>query len=399
MDTLFKKASWNLGIVEYPDELDQFAKEKYTGRLDPANIENIRNLQESENIFGEYCDLVIEAAKQLQGESSAYLWAKVVSEYIYVSSCGEARKVKIPEADGSLLRDMLPLLVMIPSMLEMRKIMEDRRFDDDRILENMKIFQNCLAATKRKTGRLAHDRHYFKWTMLFLKGLIFSMNGFKFEVKKLPESAVYLQNIVSKKIVPVMKIGAFHSSGAVLGSAGYEDAYGSFLAEFEERQDAFVGHPVENGAVLRETQAFFKDEWKVLAAPGDYALGMHIPKGTDISKDAFDRAVEQAQGFMSEHYKEYAPVCLICHSWLLDPTLSDILGKESRIVRFGERFTRIPVKSAGKEVFSFVFPPQIKSLDELPENTRLEKGLKSLYLGGGFIHGYEGIAPLKDEKF
>ena len=71
--------------------------------------------------------------------------------------------------------------------------------------------------------------------------------------------------------------------------------------------------------------------------------------------------------------------------------LADILGPESKIVQYGNRFVRYPVMSAGREVFSFVFPPNITDLNELPENTRLERGLKKLYLSGGYIHAFYGV--------
>jgi len=120
-------------------------------------------------------------------------------------------------------------------------------------------------------------------------------------------------------------------------------------------------------------------------------LSMHIPRKTDISGEAFDRAVAMAVEFASRYYAEYHPVCLYCSSWLLDPTLAEVVGNEAKITKFGEKFIRYPNKSAGKEVFSFVFPPRIQNLNDLPENTRLERGLKKRYLEGGFVHGFAGI--------
>ena len=393
---LFKKASLDLGIAENPSNLEIFVREKYQGKFDPSSLENISYLQDSENIFGEYYELVRTAATELKNDSSALLWAKVVSEYIFHASCEKARALPIPELDGTLMRDMIALLIMIPSMLEIRKLLESRGFDNKRIDEHMKTFQNCLAATERKIGRPAHDSHYFKWTILYLKGMIFFAGGFKFEIKKLPKSAIYLQNIKDKQIIPVMMQGVFHRTGAVLGSAGLEDEKDSFTAQFFEDESTFTGYPVENGSVLRQMRVFPKNEWEIFAAPGDCVLGTHIPKGADISSQGFDAAIKEALRLVREYYKEYSVRCLFCHSWLLDNSLADIIGNESKIVKFGDRFMRIPVKSKGKEVFNFVFTSQVSSLEELPENTRLERGLKSLYLGGGYVHGYEGVAKFVD---
>ena len=390
----FKKASAELGITDYPEELDIFAKSKYSQKFDPADTSTVLMLQKEENFFGNYCDLVLDAANQLTKHPDAHLWAKIVSEYIYGASCEKARNVKIPDPDGSLLFDMLPLLILIPSMVEMRRIMAERGFDEDIISENMGIFHRCIGATAQKIGRPALDRHYFKWTILFLKGMIFPMDGFKFEIKKLSKSAIYLENIQSGELVPLINNKTVHASGAILGSAGFEDESGSFLAQIEENDRYFSGYTAQNGKVIPEICKFSKDEWRIFASPGDCAISIHIPKGTDISDEAVSKAVANAKNFVRKHYPELSPVCIVCHSWLLDPTLANILGQESKIVKFGCRFTRIPVKSAGREVFSFVFPPQIQNLEDLPENTRLERGLKALYLQGGFVHAYEGIFKL-----
>ena len=68
-----------------------------------------------------------------------------------------------------------------------------------------------------------------------------------------------------------------------------------------------------------------------------------------------------------------------------------MLGADSKIAAYGARFARYPLMSAGREVFSFVFPPNVTDLGALPENTRLERGLKKLYLNGGYIHAFAGI--------
>ena len=48
----FKKASAALGITDYPEELDIFAKSKYSQKFDPADTSTVLMLQKEENFFG-----------------------------------------------------------------------------------------------------------------------------------------------------------------------------------------------------------------------------------------------------------------------------------------------------------------------------------------------------------
>ena len=46
---------------------------------------------------------------------------------------------------------------------------------------------------------------------------------------------------------------------------------------------------------------------------------------------------------MKKHYPELSPKCIVCCSWLLSPTLAEILGKDTNITKFMKRFTKHPV--------------------------------------------------------
>ena len=76
----------------------------------------------------------------------------------------------------------------------------------------------------------------------------------------------------------------------------------------------------------------------------------------------------------------------------MDPQLIDLLGPDKNISRFCNRFKKITTKSSGKDVFSYVFwkPDMNFVLEELPENTSLERAVKKHYLEGKAIYGTTG---------
>ena len=73
----------------------------------------------------------------------------------------------------------------------------------------------------------------------------------------------------------------------------------------------------------------------------------------------------------------------------MDPQLEEFVGKDANIVRFGKRFRKICVKSAGQAVFYFVYlvpSGTVPEVDSLPENTRLERAMKAHYQSGKVVY-------------
>ena len=162
----------------------------------------------------------------------------------------------------------------------------------------------------------------------------------------------------------------------------------------EETAEAFIGHPAIQFRISEEKKIFPKSEWELVLAPEDHVINVHIPRKTDLSPESVRKAYKEAREIVARCYPDYKPKLFNCSSWLMDPTLTELLGTESRISRFAAPYLRFPNKSAGKEVFSFVFrPDDAKDLTKLPERTSLERKLKEMYLQGKFIYAYTGFLP------
>jgi len=241
------------------------------------------------------------------------------------------------------------------------------------------------------TGRPGVDKLYYGWLLHYAKAMIFNHGGFNFELRTLPATVMYLKNKTTGQIVPLLRKGSFHKSGRALGALSCEDPEGAWEGEFRETEDAWWGLYSVNSLVAQAPASFPKTEWDCVLAPGDNVLSIHIPRKTDLSDAAVERACEEGLAIARRCYPELYPKCIYCSSWLLDPALAELVGTDSKIAKFGSRFVRIPDKSAGREVFTFVFRTKNFDPSALPENTRLERGLKKLYLSGGAIHSFSGV--------
>lgn len=115
----------------------------------------------------------------------------------------------------------------------------------------------------------------------------------------------------------------------------------------------------------------------------DGKVCLHIPTGAHLDPIAIDRSLEEARVFLSRFFPAWQDVPMVCHSWLLSPTLSLLLPKDSNIIRFQNRFQITETDPEDRSFLMWVFKNDQIPYPQLPENTRLQQLLKQHLLQGG----------------
>ena len=131
--------------------------------------------------------------------------------------------------------------------------------------------------------------------------------------------------------------------------------------------------------------------------PGEYTIETHIPQGPGLTVENCYESFHRAVDFFARYFPEYDPKCIVCHSWLLCPKLSEILDQDSKIVRFMQMWIQNPWPAdesnhAMKMVFGYDFTRD--QLPDAPENTSLQRNLKRYLLSGGQIDKSAGYILL-----
>lgn len=388
-----------LGVETYPACFEQIYAQ-ISGNGEPAcNLKAIEKAQREFQAFGEYYDAVMEAAKQINEDPACSAWVKVSSEFMSDEKWGHYSEIHVPPFNGTLKQDLLMLFALIPFIPSAAARYRKNGFDAEQTAEYMETFGSCIGNVERKTGNIGLNQTYFRWLYPFAKAEIFKVHGIQFELAKLKPYAIYLRSVENGTIVPVITKGLFHASGKQrLDTIGFTDSEGAFEVSLTEDENQFCGHGAYNGVVSKEPQVFPKSQWTCIARPGDKCVSMHLPKGADITRESVQKAYDAACELLRKNYPDYCNTPVQCLSWLMDPGLEDILGADSKIVRFGKLFVRYPGKTpavnTGRAADSFVFPEKCERLEDLPENTRLQRGLKQHYLNGGYTYSYAGILVL-----
>ncbi len=127
-------------------------------------------------------------------------------------------------------------------------------------------------------------------------------------------------------------------------------------------------------------------EYEFLLLNDEKVLSVHIPSDASMKADNVTASIAQAREFMAKFYPEYAESRMYCNSWLLAPKLRELLPETSNIISFLNRFDLINSSDEGAGCVYWVFSvPDGTPVEELPENTSLQRKIKEVLLAGGGI--------------
>ena len=387
----FSQIACSLEIKTYPPKLDAIYENTDQPKPDVCDEKLISKLQEEFQTFGDYYEDVIAAARLLAKDPVRLAWAQTVAAYDLSVDLAEARMVLCPPTDGSLLGNMLPLFALLPMISVSIADYRRRGFSEDVVRKSAAAYGVCMKAVEKNTGNPGLNQLYFSWLCIYAKAHIYYIADYNFEIKKFPAWVYCLQNQEDGDIAFVAAKNTIHRNGNFLGSGGFEDPEGSFVTDFQEAADCYIGYPVENIRFVNKQVIYPKKLWKCILRPNDDVLNLHIPSGVDLTPSSVANSIQIGMDTAKKFYPEIPLNILMCSSWLLDPVLEVFLGENSKIAMFGKMFHRFPVGGGGRSGFHFIFPGKYEDERNLPENTRLQRAVKNHFLNGGHILSYGGI--------
>lgn len=125
---------------------------------------------------------------------------------------------------------------------------------------------------------------------------------------------------------------------------------------------------------------------------GTPVLDVHIPAGEGLHTADVMTSLMQAPLLFKKYFKKEF-VLFHCNSWLLSPTIRELLPEKSRIIQFQNLFNIYKtdnVRQAEERVFGFI----AKDASLYPENTFLQRTLKQSVLAGKTVGMAAGIRKI-----
>lgn len=131
---------------------------------------------------------------------------------------------------------------------------------------------------------------------------------------------------------------------------------------------------------------------------GEDVIDMHIPRGEPLDEEECRKSVKRAKEFFAKYFPEYSYTRFICHSWLLDTTLSEILPESSNIIKFQKLFDIYDMRKSD-DILNYVFKWQTKrsDIDDLAVKSSLAQKVKDRISSGGDFYIALGVIDKKKE--
>ena len=134
----------------------------------------------------------------------------------------------------------------------------------------------------------------------------------------------------------------------------------------------------------------------VVLRSGEPILSVHIPGDAQLGGENCHASYDQAKEFFARHYPEFQYKAIYTHTWLLSPTLKQLLPQESNILNFQRDYAICHIDEKDNGYVVWVFKnPKLKP-EDFPEKTTLQRTIKSHVLGGGLVGSAAGIVRMRD---
>ncbi|MBR2181567.1 MAG: hypothetical protein IJ949_06725, partial [Oscillospiraceae bacterium] len=239
----------------------------------------------------------------------------------------------------------------------------------------------------------AFDKGRLNWMRRVAKNEMIRIGRFKYDLPAKRVSGIKAYKNANGEICVLADGVDVHRSGKVLGSAGCEDTAGSFRAEIEETQDKVIGYPIVDGLITDKKCELEKSEWSLCLSDDDNVVFVHIPPRESFDVGAMEASYARAREILAKHYPDRPYSAFFCRSWLMSRDLRKVLKPTSNILAFQNKYIHYPCLCNGTQVFHNVFPKTgvPENYNDLPEETSLQRNVKSLYLSGEYILNDNGF--------
>ena len=246
-----------------------------------------------------------------------------------------------------------------------------------------------------KTGDISFDD--YPWDMNFYCCQIFLMDRFYFIPYRWGGAPDAWRNRKTGEVKALWTGGVrVRRDGQLDGVNGVTDPE-AFTTVREENDEEVRANPVSpEGHILAEPVTLDRKEWTRALGDDDYLLALHIPGGEGYTPERVKHSCELALAFWDRYYPEYDYKGFWSESWLYDPGLKEILGRERNIIRVQRQFYCYPTEEGDRMIRLEVLGDEEADHRKLTPRNSLERGMFAAWDRGDRFHT-TGMFLLREE--
>ncbi len=220
------------------------------------------------------------------------------------------------------------------------------------------------------------DPEALVWLILQMTSQLYRLGRLEYQLKPFDLGGRVFRHRTSASVLALCENGIHYRTygGRAAGSAQTEP--GTWTSRLVMTQQAVTGNPISpDGRALQEEVTLHAAEWEQVLAPGQLALGMHIPAGTPLGHEECGQSLRHAMEFFPRHFPDKPIHAFCCYSWLLDAELQELLPETSNLVRFQKEFYLVPHYATPEGLIKSVFGQSPIDPATAPRRTSLQRAI------------------------
>ena len=365
----------------YREGIELFRKQGYA----VLDKERLIRLNDKYYIFRRWFGDVLAAADAIREDEDLLIYI-----YTLVAVIKGREKLSLLQAPDRqrMDTDFAPLFGILYFLEDAIQEMEDRGVPFQVISDSMNGFENDMNAYFELHGR-SGMRSYVRWFIPIIRGELLWIGRLQFEMTTLPYKIRVYQR--GEDIKVLMDDVFMHEKGMLFGSAGQTDEASKYWADITEEAGKVSGYGVnEFGECIKKKITLCGYEEKLRYK--DPIISVHIPSDGNFSAQVCEESYRRAKEIFKKCYPEYKYKAMCCFSWMLEKRLKEIMGKDTNVTLFADKYVAFPLCSKGEDIYSFLYhlkeavPPE-----ELPEDTSMQRAVKNYLLDGNYFYEKGGF--------
>ncbi len=305
----------------------------------------------------------------------------------------------IPE-DSCECADMFYAFVFLAGLPKIRGIHRQKMIPEDISKDTLSDFELWMNEHRKKTGKWGFSQ--IGWLVNHFSCELFKLGRLQFQFHRCDFDIYAFRNKIDGRTIVVSADGArFRDDGQYDGANNIFDTENCRVARFSQTEDFVIGNFISPLGIAKNKEIkLSKSDWQLALQKGDPVLAVHIPATGPMSHSLCGESFKRALDFFPKYFPGYKFQAFTCVSWLLDYQLEQYLPNESNIVKFLREFYLLPLFEANdKQTFERVFGRKYENIDEMPQNTSLQRAIVTHCRAGGHWRDAAMIYFPQDVKF
>lgn len=393
-----------LGVSQMPDAFG-LRYEESMAEYDKVGApflseEYIEELQKDFDIFTpEYYDFVQSSAKRIRENDFLARYSLLLYHMqLDKPPMKQVSLKEIPEAPEEPLRTDYEMAVFFSQLANARQMAEyhrSREVPENIIIDTLRdCYEGAIRVHVECFERYGYEiERCFAWNQFHTNHKLLRIGVLNFEFKySFVNSYTKVYKSKSGEYKVLIDGSDISPEGHIVGTAGQNEV--AYHAAITETDDYIEGYAADHSVARIDPTPvrLDKKEWSLIIDQDVQAVGVHIPSGVEFTPENTEWAYKECVRVLKKHFPEFKPKVFTCFSWLMDPQLRGMLKPTSKILAFQSRYkVKFPIKNGWDAPYGFLFKKPVDKMEDLSEDTSLQRTVKQHYLAGKYIYAPCGL--------